>query len=171
MNKIIIFEGPDLCGKTEIGKELSKQYKLSYFKNNCEHENFRNNNFLGTAFVEAFYLLDMLKQVEFKENGIILDRHIPSEYVYSKVYDRITHEESIWKIDEELADLGATIIYCTKTHYKDFNDEVITLDKIEHIKYFYEEYFTKTKMNVIRLDTTDENLEREISDIKKGLAW
>lgn len=169
MNKIILFEGPDLCGKTEIGKELSKQLKLSYFKNNTEHDNFRNNTFLQTAFVEAYYLIDMLNQVEFKENGIILDRHIPSEYVYSKVYDRPTHEESIWKIDEILAGFGATIIYCTKTHYKNFDDEVITLDKIEHIKYFYEEYFAKTKMPVIRLDTTDENLEREISDIKKGL--
>jgi thymidylate kinase len=171
MNNILILEGPDRCGKTEIGKALSKQYFMSYFKNHREHENFTNQTFLGTAFVEAAYIIDMLKQVEFKDFGIIFDRHMPSEYVYSKVYNRPTHEESIWKIDKELADLGAVILYCTKTTYKEFEDEVITLDKIETIKQYYEEYFKHTKMRVIRLDTTDENLEREIYEIGNHLTW
>jgi thymidylate kinase len=116
MNKIIIFEGPDRCGKSEIGTALAKHLGLSYFKNHAEHDNFSNENFLSTAFTEAFYLLDMLKQVEFKENGIILDRHIPSEWVYAKTFERETSEALVFKVDEELAKLGAVIIYCYKDH-------------------------------------------------------
>lgn len=171
MNNILVIEGPDLCGKSEIGQALSHQYFMGYFKNKTEHNNFKNNTFLQTAFVEADYLLSLLKQVEFKDFGIILDRHIPSEYVYSKVYNRQTDEEAIWKIDRELASMGAVILYCTKTEYKKFDDEVISLDKIETIKKYYEEYFTKTKMRVIRLDTTDENLEREIYEVGGHLTW
>jgi thymidylate kinase len=169
MNKIIIFEGPDLCGKTEIGKALSKELKMSYFKNTAEHNSFREDSFTQSAFIESNYLFSLLNQINFPDNGIILDRHMPSEYVYSKVYNRKTNFDLIWETDNKFANLNTTIIYCFKTKYKDFNDEVISFDKIEKIKEMYEDYFSKTKIKVIRLNTTDENLEREIKEIKEKL--
>lgn len=169
MNKIIIFEGPDRCGKTEIGKALANKLKLSYFKNSYEHSNFSNNGFISTAFVEANFLLDLLNQVDFKENGLILDRNIPSEWVYSKVFNRETKEELIFEIDKKLADLGAIIIYCYKDKYENFDDEVIELEKIEKLKNKYIEYLELSKIPSLILNTTDENLEKQLNEIYKWI--
>lgn len=164
-NKIIIMEGADVTGKSEIGSALANQFGLAYFKNLAEHQSFSDLTFSQTAFVEANYLLCLLKQVEIKENGIVLDRHIPSEYVYSKVFERETNEDEIWEIDRQLAELGAVIVYCYKDEYKDFDDEVIKFERIEQLKDTYQEYFNKTNMPVLQLNTTDENLERELNEI------
>lgn len=169
MNEIVIFEGPDRCGKTEISHALSKIRGLSYFKNHQEHKNFTQNKFNDTAFIEAAYLIDMLKQVQFANNGIILDRHMPSEYVYSQVFNRQTDMNAIWQVDEQLSMLGAVIIYCYKDFYKEYEDEVIDLQHIENIKEKYETYFEQTSMPICYLNTTDENLEREIMEIQEFL--
>lgn len=169
MQRVFIMEGPDSCGKTEIGKELANVYNMSYFKNIREHKNFISNNFINSAFVEAFYAINLLKQVQFKENGIIFDRHIPSEYVYSKVFNRETNEEVIWHIDDELANLGAVTIYCYKDFYNTYNDSLIELSRIEELKREYENYLIQTSMDFCRLNTDDENLSRQITDLKYKL--
>lgn len=162
-------EGADRTGKTEIGMALANEYNLSYFKNSNEMNNFKQSNFYNTVFVEGFYIVDLLKQASFKENGIIFDRSIPSEWVYANVFKRKTAEDLIWKLDDDLASLHATIIYCYKTQYNNYDDEVIDETKIKYIKQYYEQYFEKTKMHVISIDTTDEDLDREIKELKEQI--
>lgn len=169
-NEIIILEGPDRCGKTEIGKSLAKKRGLSYFKNHNEHKSFTTKTFLNTAFIEAYYLIDMLKQIQFGRRGIILDRHMPSEYVYSTVFNRETDDDGIWTVDTQLSMLGATIIYCYKDYYDDYGDEIIDVAFIDKIKTTYLEYFERTEMPVLYLNTTDEDLERELSEIEEFLS-
>lgn len=169
MNQIIIFEGPDGVGKTEIGKALAKQRDLSYFKNHSEHHNFTNKKFADTAFVEASYLISLLQQVKFSENGIILDRHMPSEWVYSQVFNRQTDREAIWKYDQQFSMLGAVIVYCFKDYYKEYDDEIIDHHHIEQIKELYEEYFQQTEMPVLHLNTTDHNLGNQLDEINEFL--
>ena len=75
----------------------------------------------------------------------------------------------IWNYDERLANLGAKIIYCFKDKYTHFNDEVISEDRIDEIKYNYHRYLYQTKMPYLKLNTTDEDLDRELKEIMKWL--
>lgn len=165
---IIIFEGADETGKTNIAEKLAKLHGFSYFKNHQEHKNFTSDSFKNTAFIEAGYLIDLLKQINIP-NGIILDRHMPSEWVYSKVYDRETNDSAIWEVDKQLANLNAVMIYCYKQHYEKFDDEIIKFDDIENIKSKYQEYLKHTKIPTLQLETTDENLDREVAEIENFL--
>ena len=60
MKYLLILEGPDRCGKTEIGQALAKKLNISYFKNSTEHDSFVNETFCVSAFVEAQYFLDFI---------------------------------------------------------------------------------------------------------------
>jgi len=167
MNKhILIFEGPDRCGKTEIGKALSEILGTAYFKNSNEQVNFVNKNTLDAFKYETHYLLQLLKQIQFGANGIVLDRHFPSEYVYAHAYDRKTDDALIWWFDDEFAKLGAKIIYCYKSEYKNYDDEIIQLDDIKNIREQYEtQYLPLSNMPIIKIDTSDENLPNQLSYI------
>lgn len=173
MNKekrILLFEGPDRCGKTEIGSALARNLNITYFKNKSEHENFINEDTLVKFKIETQYLLQQLKGLEYKNNGIVLDRHFPSEYVYSKVYKRKTDEDLIWHFDNEFAKLGTVLIYCYKSEYKYFSDEIIKLEEIGKIRDVYEnDYLKKTKMQVISIDTSDEDLDTQLTTIFKKI--
>jgi len=59
---VIIMEGPDGCGKTEIGKALSKQFGIPYFKVNSEHENWRKGKFKEALEFDQTYITQFLKQ-------------------------------------------------------------------------------------------------------------
>ncbi|MFV2014778.1 MAG: hypothetical protein ACC656_05085, partial [Candidatus Heimdallarchaeota archaeon] len=135
---IILFEGPDRCGKTKIAKELAKILNLEYFKNFKEQINFTAKNTLDAFRYETHYLLQLLQNVKFGTNGIVLDRHFPSEYVYAHAYDRETDDHLVWWFDTEFAKLGTKLIYCYKSKYKKFDDEVIKLEEIKNIRNQYE---------------------------------
>ena len=168
---ILIFEGPDRTGKTEIATTLGKFLNLDTFKNKKEHEVVEKGDNLNGLLYETSYLLQLLKQIKFGSNGIILDRHFPSEYVYAKVLKRETNEDFIWKMDEEFAKLNAVIIYCYKSSYDNYNDTHIKKDKIPLIRDVYEnDYLKKTKMNIIKLDTKSENLQEQIQYILQELT-
>jgi thymidylate kinase len=170
MKHIIIFEGPDRTGKSEIGQTLADVLNIAYFKNPNEHNNFKEYNTLDAFRYDTKYILSLIQADVFKNSGIILDRHFPSEYVYAKVYNRKTDENLIWHYDNEFAKLNATIIYCYKSTYDDFSDELISENDIKNIRNVYEnDYLKNTKMNIIKLETSNENLQEQISYIMSKL--
>ena len=82
--QIIIFEGPDGCGKTNISTALSEKIRVPYFKNKDEWKFFVDN---PSYFVNALtygdpYFLSYLEQTG---ASVIVDRWYPSEWVYSQV--------------------------------------------------------------------------------------
>ena len=40
--RLIIFEGPDLCGKTNIAEAVSKQFGIPVYKSGREHDLFHD---------------------------------------------------------------------------------------------------------------------------------
>lgn len=168
MNNIIIFVGPDNCGKTEISQALSKKLNYQYYKNDTEHYCFVENNFDNLVKYHAPGMIDFFKKINIKE-GLILDRFTPCEYAYSKTFNRKFEEELLFKLDEELADLNSVIIYCYKDHYESFSDEVVKEEDMKTVMKYYEEYFTKTKMKVIRIETSSEDLEQQIPELLSKL--
>ena len=172
MNKIVIFEGHDRAGKTSICNELARQTGLQLFKNHNQLKNFAARSFANSVFIEANYVYQMLQQCKFEGGGIIFDRSMPSEYVYAKVFGRKTDLQMIEVFDEAMAQMDAKIIYCHKDvdFSAKFSDEVVAYSNLAQIKSAYDEYFQVTKCKVLKLETSDENLDAQISAIRQFIG-
>ena len=63
--QVIIFDGPDGCGKTNIAAALSKVLDIPVFKNQFEWDNFdlgsSNNYFINAIRYQHPYILSFLK--------------------------------------------------------------------------------------------------------------
>jgi hypothetical protein len=161
----IILEGFDNAGKTSIAKELSRCLNIPYFKNSAEKELFAGHkyNFKENLEYVGPYILGYWEQT--LGGGIVLDRFTPSEFAYSRAYNRPTNETLIWDLDRRLSSLGFMFVFCYKTHYRSFEDNLVTLEKLQGVNDGFFEYYEKTAMNKMILDTTIENLESQISKI------
>ena len=162
MTKRIIFAGPDNSGKTSIAKELSSAIGVPYFKDdNYKEQNFGSWNY---SYLTCKMELDFIRQTKI---DIILDRFIaPCEYAYGNVLRFPVSFDRLKYFDDKLSEMGFVIIYCFKTDYGDFKDEKIQLHQIEKIHEKYLEYLYQTKCKYLMLDTTDEDLDSQLTLIK-----
>jgi hypothetical protein len=71
-------------------------------------------------------------------------------------------------IDEAYAALGAVIVFCHRSSYKDIKDNLdssiteLVLAKLHDV---YKEFASWTKCRLLSLNVDDENLEREVFDV------
>lgn len=159
---IIIFEGHDMTGKTNIANELSKKLHLSVVKSK------REKNRWWDPQIDLMYAVDA--QVELFEQlklSAIYDRFHASEYAYSKAFKRFTSYEKIFEIDERLSKLNTIIIYCYKDekYYQDDDAYITPIQKYNNIKQYYDEFLSLTKCKYLKLNTNDENLQSQILKI------
>jgi hypothetical protein len=160
--KIIIFEGVDMCGKTHIAQALSTVMRIPYFKGRKEHSRFFEQS-REKSYIEAFFfLIDFLEQTKY---SAIIDRFHASEYVYSRVYGRPVDVDKLNKIDELLTKIGGVIIYCYKDDMFGFYDEIVEKEKIEFLKNKYWDWTENTNMPVLRLNTESEDLNAQLETI------
>jgi len=164
--QVIIFEGPDGCGKTNISQALSEMINVPYFKNTSEWEFFEND---PSYFINALsygdpYFLSYLKQTG---AGVILDRSYPSEWVYSKVFNRETNNAALEFIDEKYAELGTKIIIPFRNDYTNVVDQFtsVTPEKLIEIDAGYRSFAKWTKCETLFVNVDDENLDRELFEI------
>ena len=96
-----------------------------------------------------------------------MDRWYPSEWVYSRVFNRETDDDALEKIDEFVSKLKALIILPYRTSYNGIKDqfESITNDKMKEIDLMYKYFASWTKCKMMRLNVDDEDLTREITEI------
>ena len=163
---ILITEGADMTGKTNILNELGRRLDLKKFKN------IRENNRWWDPEVDFKYGVEAIVQMsEQLKLSFMLDRFHASEYAYSKVYDRLTNESRIMDVDLRISKLNGVIIYCYKTPDKYLADDggIIDVNKYDEIKKYYDEFFNKTKCHIIKLNTNDENLKEQCDFIIKNL--
>jgi hypothetical protein len=168
---VVIFDGPDKCGKTEMATELSRRLGIPYFKNTSEWDAFSKS---PEYFANAMKYGDDYFYRFLRDTGVscILDRSYPSEWVYSKVYKRKTFGDSLKKIDAIAASFGAKIVLPYRTSYLGMKDDVHDIGE-DDLTVLHKEYsaFSKwTRCNVLNLCVDDEDLEREITDIRKFLG-
>ena len=84
---VIIFEGPDGVGKTEIARALEKEIRISslfpdepwktpipYFRMGSQHENWRKGRFKDALEFDQTYISEFLAQTKF---SVIIDRAYP----------------------------------------------------------------------------------------------
>jgi thymidylate kinase len=163
MCNLIVFEGLDQSGKTSIAQILAKRIGYSYFKNPSEKKQFYIDDNRTTWIVEGTYLFNLVEQGVVSKT--ILDRHLPSEYAYSYAYNRKTDQAKIVEFDVKLAELGAIIVFCFKDSYDGYNDWAVKQADRAKIAEGFELYLAQTRMPYLKLNTTDQNLEREIDEI------
>jgi hypothetical protein len=166
--KIIIFEGVDRVGKSTIARELSKRVSIPYFKNERESKNFLNPSdyFINTLRYSDPYFLSFLKQTGY---SAIIDRQYPSEWVYSKVFQRTTDLDALKRTDQMFASLGAVIVICWRSdhehRYDDQFPSVIDDEKLWQLHDAYCDFENWTSCKFVYLNVDDENLERETDDL------
>lgn len=157
---IIIFVGPDRCGKTTIAKSLSNLLKIPYFKNHTQKDFFNKDiDSLQKIYIEGNLQIQFFEQCKY---SVVKDRDFPCEYAYSKTYGRKSDDKFIFSLDERYSKLDTLIIYCYKMKYKEYKDEFVDIEKIETLKKYYNEFLDQSKCKVIKMTTDDEYLPAQL---------
>ena len=164
---VVILDGPDGCGKTNIADRLVDFIHAPVFKNKGEWANFseKDNGFFKNCLAYSHtHLLEFIEQTGY---SVIFDRAYPSEFVYSAIFNRETDWDALRWCDEKCAQLGTKIIVPLRSNYGgiidqfDFVNEEILLKA--HDKYL--EFLDWTKCETLHLNVDDEDLDREIDEI------
>lgn len=169
---ILALEGPDMCGKSQIAEELSKQLRVPTFKNTGEWkvELDSTDYFKNLLVYGGTFLTDFLYQTQ---SNVILDRFYPSEMVYSQYFGRETEMAVLKKIDEKFWNLGGKIVICRRKNYDGIQDDLhhyIDSKVLVKLDALYEEFAKWTKCDVYTLWVDDEDLQREVKEIKEWLS-
>lgn len=167
---MIALEGPDMCGKTQIGRELASKLSLAYYKNSGEWSgDLRTTDYFKNVLTYGTYIqTDMLCQVR---PQILLDRFYPSEWVYSKVFKRETDIDALARIDQMFARAGGRIVVCRRKSYDGITDDLhsyVGSEVLRELDRVYEDFSKWTKCNTMTLWVDDHNLARQVTDI---LQW
>ena len=173
--RIIIFGGPDRCGKTTIAKALAVRLDIPYFKPSQQRDIAMNAPELfryQTAFGEP-KLQDFLGQTKY---SAIMDRGFPCDYAYSKVLKRETEWRTIELLDEFYARMDALLVITLRPSYDELKDDawsVIDPDMMRALDAAYREYVAKSKMKSLLLVSNVKpeasNLERHVAAIEAAL--
>lgn len=164
MKRIIIFEGADQSGKTTIAKALAEKLNYSYFKNPSQKKQFKIRSNRVVWIAEAAYLIALLEQTDLDK--IVLDRWVGSEFAYSFAFNRSTRYDLVFEFDDKMADLGAMMIYCVKDNYENYEDDLISEEDREKIREGFRRYLHKTEIPTFYLNTTDEDLKKQLTLIE-----
>ena len=169
--QIIIFEGPDGCGKTNIAKALEEKIGVPYFKNESEWSCFEDD---PSYFINAItygdpYFLSYLRQTQ---ASVIMDRWYPSEWVYPRIFGRETDYGILRTLDNQAAELGAKIIIPHRTSYDNVVDqfESIKPDNLLKIEEAYRLFSEWTNCQTFFLNVDDEDIDRELSEVMNFLG-
>lgn len=168
MSNLIIFEGVDNCGKTEIATALVKRLQnYQYFKVKQERIHVEK---IDPAILKQSHLLqlnffyELARQVDF---NIVMDRFYPSEFVYGSLFRKIDTDE-LWKYDKLFASLDTRVIILQKENEK-LEDELWNKEQLIAIKEKYKEFVAKTACKTLVLNTDSEDLNWELNEISKFL--
>jgi len=167
--RIIIYDGPDRCGKTNMAYELSKRIEVPRFKNHDEHKYFLSD---PSYFLHAARYIDtyFTSYLEASGASVILDRSWPSEWVYSQVLGREWDPEVLTELDQRHAKLGTHIIIPYRTDYSKVKDDYDSVNQnIQKISDRYKEFAKWSKCKCLLLNVDDEDLDREIREILEFL--
>lgn len=162
--RLIVFDGPDRTGKTEMAKELARRSGVPYFKNHLETPNFDDPDYYVRCceFVESFFLPYLAQTGA----SLIQDRSYPSEWVYSRAFARRRDDELVRRIDSESARLGTRIIIPHRSSYDGIEDDITSIGpKLQQIHDLYAEFADWTLCETLWLDVDDEDLEREMREV------
>lgn len=161
-----VFGGPDRSGKTTIAKALAELTGAQYYKAANQREIFKSDPsaFRQLTTIHGPPFLHFLENVTIP-GGVIFDRFTPCEYAYGRVYKRDVDFDTIFRIDEQLAKLGFIFVFCYKTAYPDWDDELVAKHHVNDLIGAYIDYSLVTEMPIVTIDTTTANLQKQLQQI------
>jgi len=169
---IVFFVGPDMCGKTQIAKELARRLgdPNLYFKASSEHATFmskvpRNEAFMNQLRYADPRVFDLLKQTQ---HSVVFDRGYPCEHAYSAVLNRPTDADALKHMDEAWASLGSVIVFCHRSSYVGIVDDLdpkLDATVLRRLHEAYESFLARSACRVLRLNVDDGSLDREVGEI------
>lgn len=149
-----------------MAQELSRRLGIPVFKNPRERMFFEED---PGYFTKAMKYGDPVVYELLKQTGhsVILDRSFPSEFVYSRVFERTTDWRMLRVVDELAASFGVKIIIPHRTSYVGLRDEFEAIDskKLEIIDGFYQDFARWTSCEVLDVCVDSEDLDQEMSEI------
>ena len=160
--QVIIFDGPDGCGKTNIAQALSSAMNIPYFKNADEHKYFRSD---PKYFINAIRYVDtyFTSYLESAGASVILDRAWPSEWIYSKAMRRETDELILRDLDVRHANLNTIIISPFRTNYENIDEQYDEIRRrILEIDRLYESFAEWSRCHVLRMNVDSEDLHHQL---------
>lgn len=169
MSSIIIFEGVDNCGKTNISQALVERALPThkYFKVKQERIHVEK---VDPAILKEAHMLQLNFFYELARQAdinVVMDRFYPSEYVYGSIF-REVDIDAIMEFDKLYAELGTKIIILVKEDDK-LEDELWTKEQLLMVKRRYEDFAANTACEVLVLHTDDEDLDAQIATISEFL--
>lgn len=159
---IIILDGPDGCGKTEIAKGLSEKLGIPYYKFSAEKENWVKGDFLNELRFGERRQVQLFQQIGM---SAVIDRGYPSEIVYSQVFKRETDRDFLNWVDEQYAAMGTKIILPRREDYsKNREDDIIPHEKLQeiHNRYIMFGGWTRCETIPINVDLHKNDLQSEM---------
>ena len=168
-NNVLILEGHDQVGKTTIAHALAKQTGIPYFK-------IERNDKWWDPDINLKYTTEAISQFILKTNmSVILDRWMPSDYVYSKLFNRHIDYDRIFEIDKIFAEMNALLVICYKDDWAFKIDEkdkdLVGPHVYDKMTALYFEYAKKSKCKIVKMNTSDENLERQLALISQYMCY
>ena len=170
---IVIFDGCDNTGKTTIAQALARRLMWTYFKYTFVDKSLLANDICSIVNENLErYSLQMLEALGGSYGrgvNIIIDRHYPSDYVYGRMFRNRTLE-SLRKIEEHLIQLRHLIVICTKDEIEVKDDAFVDKTQQKTANNMFRDFKNFSNANVLLLDTTDENLEKQLDTIIKRIC-
>jgi len=167
--QVIIFEGHDRSGKSTIAKALGEELGIPIYKAQ------RDKHWWDPMVNISYFTEGITQFIEQTGISVILDRWMPSDYMYSKLFDRDISYRKIFELDERFAKMNAKLIIC----YKDPDKYIVDTEDFEFVKpemytemtRLYHEYAEQSKIkNIIFLNTSSQILEKQLAIIKAKLC-
>lgn len=169
--KVVVVDGPDGTGKTNIAYALSKAMDVPYFRMPSQHENWRKGRFKEALEFDQTYIAEFLRQTRM---GVVIDRAYPAEWAYSRAFGRETNEEVLQQVDTAFARFGAYIVVPLRHDYSENKrDELVPNEMLPVLHTRYEEFCRWSKCSTIRIyvDAFDNSLSRQIPKIVEEFDW
>lgn len=172
--KLLIVEGPDGSGKTNIAEGLALKYQLPYFKQAQQKKNWTDggDSYLNELRFGERRQIDLIRRL-----GIdaVFDRGFPSEWVYSQVFGRKTDMDYLNEVDKAYAQMGAYVIICLRHDYgKVREDDLFDVKKnIEalHDAYLRFVHWSRCDTRVIYVDAFGNDLQRELMVLAQDIEF
>ena len=160
-SRIFIIEGVDCAGKSSLIEKikLNLQYVThiqdlaqTVDPSQKDRRELENKLLNLDRFEIDLIIHNVIKQI----NGyVLLDRCFPSEYVYSRLFDRKLHDKQTFALDKLYSYCNATIVYCKRQKFDEklYKDKYIDVKDIAKLEEYYEQFFKGTNCKVVRVHT------------------
>jgi thymidylate kinase len=164
---VIILEGHDTSGKSHIAQALSDKLNIPIFK-------VSRDKYWWDPLVNLVYMTEGITQfIEKTGASVILDRWHPSDFMYSKLFDRDISTKKIGDIDARMAKLNTLVVYCYKNQDVYIDDkedaEFVNKEMYSRMTRLYESYSRESLCRCLWINTSDQNIEEQLQKIEKAL--